>query len=132
MLTSRKPLPRKRATPRRNEGRVQHGHIKERYNPVPNAAEARHETRLQEMPCIGCSKVGNIECHHTLEDFPAKRWRRDHRYQLPVCPDCHRGPQGIHGIGNEAKWAETVGLRCTGDIAQELWALSEEIERNAA
>ena len=41
-------------------------------------------------------------------NFPAKRFRRNHRYQLPVCNDCHAGPDGIHGIGSEATWLESM------------------------
>jgi hypothetical protein len=108
-----------------------HGRVKPKYNPQPNAEEARHEARLREMPCIGCGRFG-VDLHHTMIEFPEKRWRRDHRYQLPVCRDCHQGPQGIHGIGSEAVWAETLGLRCTGEIARDLWALSEDAERKAA
>lgn len=104
-----------------------HGRMKPKYNPQPNAVEERHEARLREMPCIGCGKHGVI-CHHTLIEFPEKRWRRDHRFQLPVCPDCHAGPDGIHGIGNESEWARRKGLRDTGAIARELWALSEKME----
>jgi hypothetical protein len=108
-----------------------HRPIREKYNPKPNAAEARHEDRLRGLPCIGCGREGNIECHHTMMEFPNKRWRRDHHYQLPVCPDCHRGPKGIHGIGSEAKWAAARGVD-TATIAQMEWEISEELERRAA
>lgn len=104
--------------------------IKERYNPTPNAAEVRHEMRLYALPCIGCGRYG-VELHHTMVDFPAKRWRRDHRYQLPVCPECHRGDLGIHGIGSEARWADEMGLD-TAEIAQRLWAESQALEQRAA
>jgi hypothetical protein len=88
--------------------RPNHGRIKPKYNPQPNAEERRHEERLLELPCVGCGRWG-VECHHTMLDFPGKRHRRDHRFQVPVCPDCHRGPKGIHGIGNEAKWWASIG-----------------------
>ena len=103
------------------------GRIKPKYNPQPNAEEARHEARLREMPCIGCGAWG-VELHHTMVEFPEKRFRRDHRYQLPVCSSCHRGTGGIHGIGDEAQWAAIMGLRDTGEIARDLWALSEAAE----
>lgn len=62
---------------------------------------------MEQEPCFGCGRHG-VELHHTMLTFPQKRWRRDHRYQLPVCSDCHRGPEGIHGIGSEVKWLATV------------------------
>ena len=109
-----------------------HGRVKPRYNPQPNAAERRHEQRLEGLPCFGCGRFG-VEVHHTLLDFPAKRWRRDHRFQLPVCPACHRGPQGIHGIGNEVKWLAEAGMSEAEAIAYmiDLWDETED-ERRAA
>lgn len=110
-----------------------HGRIKERYNPVPNAQERRHEQRLETLPCFGCGRFGG-RCHHTMLKFPAKRWRRDHRYQLPVCDECHQGDNGIHGIGSEAKWLESIGKTEAEAIAfvQDEWAVSEALERKAA
>lgn len=108
-----------------------HGRIKPKYNPKPNAEEERHETRLYDLPCIGCGRFG-VELHHTMMKFPEKRFRRDHRYQLPVCSECHRGPEGIHGIGNEAEWAEQMGLGDTGLIARLLWEDTQRAERRAA
>lgn len=74
------------------------------------------------MPCIGCGRWG-VELHHTMLRFPEKRHRRDHRFQIPICPDCHRGRDGIHGIGNEVKWWATVGKSEAEAIAyvQDLW-----------
>ncbi len=109
------------------------GRIKARYNPQPNAAEQRHEKRLETLPCFGCGRFG-VSCHHTMLDFPAKRFRRDHRFQLPVCWECHQGPQGIHGIGKEATWLVSIGKTVEDAIeyARRLWAESEQLERRAA
>jgi len=85
--------------------KVIQGRIKETYHPIPNAKEKRFEAFLDEQQCIGCGRFG-IEKHHVMQSMPSKRWRRDHMCQIPVCPDCHRGKQGIHGIGSEAKWCE--------------------------
>jgi hypothetical protein len=98
---------------------VKHNRIKPKYNPQPNAEEKRHEERIRELPCIGCGRHG-VELHHTMLDFPGKRFRRDHRFQIPVCPDCHRGRDGIHGIGCERTWGQRYGVDTSG-IAQQLW-----------
>lgn len=110
-----------------------HGRIKERYNPKPNAAEERHEQRLEMLPCFGCGRLGG-RCHHTMLNFPAKRWRRDHRYQLPICDECHQGPKGIHGLGSEKKWLVNIGKTEAEAIAEivGLWEISVELERRAA
>lgn len=106
-----------------------HKRIKERYNPVPNAAEARHEARVREHVCFGCGRR-DVELHHTLLEFEGKRFRRDHRYQLPVCRHCHRGPYGIHGLGSEVEWLENLGVSEPEAVAylKGLWAESEAIE----
>ena len=98
---------------------VKHSRIKEKYRPQPNALEKRFELKLREHLCIGCGAFG-VELHHTMLAFPGKRWRRDHRYQLPVCGSCHRGTDGIHGLGCEAKWGR-INEVDTAAIAQQLW-----------
>lgn len=109
-----------------------HRRIKERYNPVPNALEKRHEERLETLPCFGCGRFG-VACHHTMLNFPAKRWRRDHRFQLPLCWDCHQGPKGIHGLGSEKKWLASVKISEAEAIAFmiDLWDETLD-ERRAA
>jgi len=85
---------------------VNHKRMKQKYSPVMNAAEKRHKAWIKSLPCIGCGAVGRSDAHHTLLSIPGKRWRRDHEFLIPVCWDCHQGPRGIHGIGNELTWCE--------------------------
>lgn len=110
-----------------------HKRIKETYSPYLSASEKRHERRVKDEPCFGCGRYGS-EAHHIMLPFPAKRWRRDHRFRLPVCDGCHRGPEGIHGLGSEAAWLARVGKSEAEAIAyvQQLWAFSEAEERKAA
>ncbi|WP_160732377.1 hypothetical protein [Pelagerythrobacter marinus] len=87
-----------------------HGRIKPKYNPQPNSGEREHKAYVKEQPCYGCGIHGQSEAHHIMLDCPGKRWkRRDHRFLVPLCPDCHRGPEGVHGVGCEAKWCERNG-----------------------
>ncbi|MGV7119616.1 hypothetical protein [Sphingopyxis sp. 550A] len=106
--------------------RINHGRIKPRYNPKPNAAERRHKDRVKRMPCCGCGRRGPSDAHHTLLPVPGKRWRRDHEFIVPVCKDCHQGTNGIHGIGHEGLWCDRVGVD-TAAIATRLRAESIEI-----
>jgi len=108
-----------------------YGRIKAKYDPKPNAAEKRHEQRLMRMPCFGCGRFG-VSCHHTMLKFPAKRWRRDHRFQYPLCHDCHQGDNGIHGIGNERKWLASVGKTEAEAIAYLIAAWEYSQGREAA
>ena len=105
-----------------------HRPIREKYNPVMNAAERRHAERVCEEPCFGCRGPGGV-AHHTLLNFPGKRWRRDHRRLLPVCHECHTD---IHDTyGNEEDWLSSLGRTVGAAVAEmeRLWAVSEELER---
>lgn len=99
------------------------GRIKPKYNPIPNAAEKRHERFVKEQPCFGCGVYGRSEAHHTLLPVEGKRWRRDHRLRVPVCHDCHKGPQGIHGIGSEREWCR-INQKDTAAEAKRLERIS--------
>ena len=58
-------------------------------------AAKRHMGRVAELPCCLCGTMP-VEVHHVLEGrVPGRRgpdW-----LVLPLCPLCHRGPEGIHG-----------------------------------
>ncbi len=109
-----------------------HRRIKERYNPTPNAEEQWHEDRLKKLPCFGCGRFGGF-AHHVMTDFPGKRWRRDHRYQLPICHGCHQGKGGIHDLGSERKWLERMGMTAGEMVAFaiDLWDETQDERRVA-
>ena len=58
-------------------------------------AAKRHMGRVAELPCCLCGAMP-VEVHHVLEErIPGRRgpdW-----ITIPLCPGCHRGPEGIHG-----------------------------------
>ena len=110
-----------------------HKRMKATYSPYPSASEKRHADRLHASEnCFGCGRWG-IETHHLMLPFEGKRWRRDHRFLLPVCASCHRGQNGIHGLGSERKWLLSICKTEADAIAhvQRLWAESEN-HRSAA
>lgn len=103
-----------------------HKPMREKYNPVQNAAEKRHERHVQKQPCFGCGRLGS-SAHHTMLEFDGKRWKRDHRWRLPLCWNCHQGPQGVHGLGSERKWLASVE-RTEGEaiaLMARLWGESD-------
>ena len=67
--------------------------------------------KIAELGCILCSEVLGIEgsaaeLHH-VRRYGAKRATSD---LLPLCPEHHRGNNGIHGLGRksfEAKYGVT-------------------------
>lgn len=87
---------------------VTQGRIKPKYNPIPTAREAAHREAVRKHPCAGCG-VYQVVVHHLMQDCPGKRWRRDHRFQVPLCDDCHAGKGGVHDIG-EPQWCIANGV----------------------
>ena len=107
-----------------------HKPIKAKYSPYMSAKEKRHKARVELEPCFGCG-AWNTVAHHTLLKFPEKRWRRDHRFLLPVCERCHTL---IHDELSEPLWLADAGKNEDDAISyiKRLWDASEEDERRAA
>lgn len=108
--------------------KVTHGRIKEKYNPNPNAAERAFELHLYQQPCFGCRGHTHV-AHHTRLEFEGKRWRRDHRWQLPLCNPCHADAHAVR----EADWLASIGKTPEHAIAymNVQWGLSQRA-RHAA
>ena len=45
--------------------------------------------------CVLCGATG-VHCHHIREGQGMAQRASDY-LAIPLCPDCHQGPQGIHG-----------------------------------
>jgi len=58
------------------------------------AAERRHVARIKEMGCVVCDASGPSEAHEIEQGL----WW----VAIPLCVDCHRGHNGIHGT--KALW----------------------------
>jgi hypothetical protein len=93
----RSPLKAKREKPRRNEGRVPHQRTKPKRT-AKTAEERRFHGLVANVPCLVCGRPAEV---HHLMHHSGQRGRRDHRIVAPLCPDHHRGPQGVHGLGGE-------------------------------
>jgi hypothetical protein len=78
-------------------------------------------TRVAQLSCAVCG-VEPVELHHIREGQGAAQ-RAQHCLVLPLCPDCHRGPGGLHGLGTRGFY-----MRHKKD---ELDLLAETIERLA-
>lgn len=58
-------------------------------NTKPTAKERAHLARIKEMACSVCGTPGPSEAHHVKQ---ASAY-----HCIPLCVDCHRGRNGIHG-----------------------------------
>ena len=52
-------------------------------------------SRVASLPCCVCGTSG-VELHHVREGQGMAQRAQDWLV-VPLCPDCHRGPQGLHG-----------------------------------
>jgi len=119
MLMRRVPLPKKRAMPRRNGGRVQRGRIKAKGR-FPDSHVKEYWNSLDRR-CVVCG-AGDTVIHHILARLPEKVRQRDHRFVAVLCVRHHNsGPGSIHGEGTEAKFLEVTGCDLVA-IARTNWS----------
>ena len=65
-----------------------------------SAAGKRHMARVAALDCVLCGKAGPSEVHHIREGQGAAQRAQD-TLTCALCPDCHRGPNGLHGLGRK-------------------------------
>jgi hypothetical protein len=86
-----------------------------------SAAEERWKERVAALDCLLCG-TRPVELHHIREGQGASQRAQD-TLVLPLCPACHRGPNGFHGLGKKGFY-----MRYKRD---ELDLLAETIKRLA-
>jgi hypothetical protein len=65
--------------------------------------------RVAGLPCVLCRHVTGenrygVHVHHIREGQGAAQ-RADDMLTVALCPECHQGPQGIHGLGRKGFYA---------------------------
>jgi hypothetical protein len=55
-----------------------------------------HLARVKAMDCGLCGASGPSDAHHIREGQGMGQKASDY-LAIPLCKDCHQGPQGIHG-----------------------------------
>lgn len=63
--------------------------MRSKNKPAPTKAEAAHIAQVAEQPCVVCDAPGPSEVHEPEQGL----WFAS----IPLCPACHRGPEGWHG-----------------------------------
>lgn len=62
-----------------------------------STAGKRHMGRVAQLSCALCGTIP-VEVHHIREGEAAGGAQRASDWlTVPLCPDCHRGPRGVHG-----------------------------------
>lgn len=70
------------------------------------AEERRHMDRVAQLGCLLCNSPAEI---HHIREGQGMGQRAAHWLTVPLCPDCHRGPRGVHGdktVLKMRKWTE--------------------------
>lgn len=55
----------------------------------------RHMGKVAQLPCCVCGAHG-VHVHHVREGQGMAQ-RASDWLTVPLCPDCHTGPNGLHG-----------------------------------
>jgi hypothetical protein len=58
----------------------------------PTAAERAHIEKVARLPCVVCGSYGDSDGCEVHEPEQGMWW-----ISIPLCPACHRGPDGWHG-----------------------------------
>lgn len=68
---------------------------------MSTAKEKRHLTRVAQLPCALCERLGMTQAGrtyvHHIREGQGKSQRASDFLTIPLCYDCHQGREGIHG-----------------------------------
>ena len=71
---------------------------------MTTAAERKHMSRVAELGCAVCRRMGYegtpAELHHPRAGVGMAQ-RASHMNVLPLCVEHHRGKTGVHGLGTK-------------------------------
>lgn len=62
---------------------------------MTTTAERYHMDRVAQLPCSCCGAHG-VHVHH-IRAGQGMSQRASNFLTVPLCPECHQGPNGIHG-----------------------------------
>ena len=76
---------------------------------------AAYMRAVKEMPCCTCGRIGVSDAHHCRSDG----MQRDDWKTIPLCYDCHQGPNGYHARQKpwEAEYGKDYGFIAATQLA---------------
>ena len=66
---------------------------------MTTVAEAAYLERVAALDCVLC-RARPVEIHH-LKAGTGLSQRSEHWLSVALCPACHRGANGLHGLGTK-------------------------------
>ena len=72
--------------------------------------------------CFACGSEQNVEVHHCIHGTAGRKLATKYHLLVGLCPNCHRGTNGVHGKNGhetdlmlkklaQTKWEEKHGSR---------------------
>ena len=82
--------------------------------------EKAYHRLLALMPCMLCAELNQeqrtrTEVHH-IRAGAGMGQRSGHNLALPLCSECHRGSQGVHGDKSRLRIASTNELKLLDEL----------------
>lgn len=87
---------------------------------MTTAAEKRHMARVARLTCAVCG-VDGVHVHH-IREGQGMGQRASNWLVVPLCPDCHQGPRGIHGDRSALRLRKLDELDLLADTIRRLAA----------
>jgi len=84
--------------------------VRSKNKPAQTKAESAHAERIAAQPCVVCEASAPSEVHEPEQGL----WFAS----MPLCFDCHRGPEGWHGTRLRWSLRKMTELRA---INQTIW-----------
>lgn len=80
----------------------------------------KYMVRVANLPCACCGASG-VNVHHIREGQGMSQ-RASAYLTIPLCPDCHTGPSGIHGNKSAMRLRKLDELSMLADTISKLSA----------
>ena len=75
---------------------------------MPTASVKRYWNWLEQtFPLCVCGRLR--ECFHHIIHVNWQRITKDDMLVIGLCRECHQGNRGVHALGGEQQYRETVG-----------------------
>lgn len=84
-------------------------------------SQQQHLSRVAALPCACCGAAPPSCVHHIREGVGLSQRSSDF-LTVPLCPDCHQGPAGVHGDRSLMRVFKTSELQM---LARAIEALHE-------
>lgn len=87
---------------------------------MSKADEQRYMGLVAQLPCACCGMPG-VHVHH-IREGQGMAQRAANYLVIPLCPDCHQGPNGVHGDKTYMRIKKLTELDMLADTIAKIFA----------